>query len=622
MAGNVKRNRRRKPNKKLLKRMQNKLYFVFIVICVLFVVLIGRLMYIEYTSGDKYEKIVLSQQQYDSQVIAFQRGDILDAKGTVLATCVDVYNVILDCKVLNADEEKIDTTVSYLQKCFPDIKAEDVYKQLKENKNAQYVVLAKKVSYDEMALFQQWMDDEKTGEEIAGIWFEKEYVRKYPYQSLAAAVIGFANSTEGVLGIENQYNDVLSGTNGRSYGYYNADNNIEQTVIEPENGNSLVTTIDVNIQTIVEEAILKANQEMAAETEGETLGSDDTSVIVMNPQNGEILAMAHYPGFDLNNPKDLSAYYNEEQLESMSQEEKSDILNNIWQNYPVTKTFEPGSTFKPFTVAMGLDTGKLSGEETFFCDGYQMVGGWPIGCVNRDGHGEEDIRLALANSCNDALMQMAEIIGPVNFAKFMSVYGFGQKTGIDLPGEASTANLIFDEKELKEQEANLATNSFGQNFNVTMIQLASSFCSLINGGELYQPHVVKRIVDESGDTVQEIESVVLKRTVSKDVSDMLRDYMLTVVDEGTGQKAAVEGYQIGGKTGTAEKLPRSENNYVVSFIGFAPYDDPEVVVYVTIDTPHVEAQDHCSYSSYIARDIFSQMLPYLNVKGISPESGE
>lgn len=622
MARNVSgQKRRKKSNKQFLKRMQNKLYFVFIVICVLFVGLIGRLMYIEYTSGDKYEKIVLSQQQYDSQTIPFQRGDIMDAKGTVLATCVDVYNVILDCKVLNANEKKIDSTVGYLKQCFPEIDSDNVYKQLKENKNSQYVVLAKKVSYDEMQSFQSIMDDEKKGEEIAGIWFEKEYVRKYPYNSLGAAVIGFANSTEGVIGLENQYNDVLNGTNGRSYGYYNADSNVEKTVIEPENGNSLVTTLDANIQTVVEEAILKANQEMAAET-GQTLGSDDTAVVVMNPKNGEVLAMAHYPGFDLNNPKDLSAYYTEDQIKAMSEDDKSNILNNIWQNYSVTKTFEPGSTFKPFTVAMGLDSGTLKGDETFFCDGYQMVGGWPIGCVKRDGHGEEDIRWALANSCNDALMQMAAIIGPVNFSKFMSVFGFGQKTGIDLPGEASTASLIYNEKELEEREANLATNSFGQNFNVTMVQLASAFCSLVNGGDMYQPHMVKRIVDSSGDTVKEISPVVMKRTVSKEVSDMLRDYMLTVVDEGSGKKAAVEGYQIGGKTGTAQKLPRSENNYVVSFIGFAPYDDPEVVVYVAIDTPHVEAQDHCSYSSYIAKDIFTQILPYLNVKGIPVTSQE
>ena len=638
MATGNSKQKKRKPKKRLLKRMQNKLYFVFGVICVLFVVLIGRLMYIEYTSGDKYEKIVLAQQQYDSTIIPYQRGDILDSKGTILATCIDVYNVILDCKVLNANEDKIDSTISYLELCFPEIKGETVRTQLRDNPEGQYVVLAKKVSYEEMQKCQQFMDDEEKGKEIVGVWFEKEYIRKYPYNNLAASVLGFSNSTQGVIGLEKQYNNELNGTNGRAYGYLNADSNVEQTVVEPQNGNSVVLTLDANIQTIVEEAILKANAEMMEEhageaeqptEEGETpkvvsssTGSENTAAIVMNPKNGEILAMASYPGFDLNNPKDLSGLYTQEQLDEMTEEQKLDIVNDIWQNYPVTKTFEPGSTFKPFTVAMGLDSGTLGGDETYFCDGGEEVGGWTIGCVNRDGHGQEDIRWALANSCNDAMMQMIRSIGPSNFSKFQSVYGFGQKTGVDLPGEASTASLIFSEEQLTETESNLATNSFGQNFNVTMIQLASAFCSLVNGGDFYQPHIVKRIVDESGDTVKEVSPVIMKRTVSKDVSDMLRDYMLTVVDEGTGKKAAVEGYQIAGKTGTAEKQPRSENNYVVSFIGCAPYDDPQVVVYVAIDTPHVAAQDHCSYSSYIAKDIFEQILPYLNVKGIPVEPKE
>ncbi len=610
-----------------MKRMQNKLYFVFGFICVLFVVLIGRLMYIEYTSGERYEKIVLSQQQYDSSVIPYQRGDILDSKGTVLATCVDVYNVILDCKVLNANEKKIPTTVSRLTQCFPEITSEQVNQALKDDPDGEYIILAKKVPYEEMQMFQKYAEDEETGDEIVGVWLEKEYVRKYPYNTIAAACLGFSTSTEGVIGLEKQYNDELNGTNGRSYGYLNSDSNVEQTVVEPKNGNSLVLTIDVNIQTIVEEAILKANAEMAAEpkddeTADSVLGSDNTAVVVMNPQNGEILAMASYPGFDLNNPRDLSAYYKEEDLNAMSQEDQMNALNNIWQNYPVSKTFEPGSTFKPFTVAMGLDSGTLHGDETYFCDGHEKVGTWDIHCVNRDGHGTEDIRWALANSCNDALMQMAYAIGPSHFAKFMSAYGFGQKTNIDLPGEASTATLVFNEQQLTETPSNLATNSFGQNFNVTMVQLASSFCSLINGGDMYQPHLVKRIVDESGNTVKDVAPVVMKQTVSKDVSDTLRDYMYTVVSEGTGQKVAVEGYAIGGKTGTAQKLPRDEENYIVSFIGFAPVDDPQVVVYVVVDTPHVKDQSHCSQSSYIAKDIFTQILPYLNIKGIPVEPEE
>lgn len=621
MARQIRRSRRKKP-KKLLRRMHNKLYIVFGVLCILFVALIFRLMYIEYTSGEKYEKIVLSQQEYDSTIIPYKRGDIVDSKGTVLATSVDVYNVILDSKVLHANEEKISSTIAYLTQCFPEITADQVNQEITDNPDREYTVLAKHVSYEEKAAFEALMNGEDTKDQIAGIWFEKEYTRTYPYNSLASAMIGFANATTGVIGLENQYNDTLNGTNGRSYGYLNADSNLEQTVIEPENGYSLVATIDTNIQSIVESAILQANEEMKQETEGQATGSNNTAVLVMDPQNGDVLAMASYPNFDLNNPKDLSAYFTEEELAGMSDEDKMNQLNKLWQNYTISNTFEPGSTFKPFTEAMGLDSGSLRGDETYICDGSEWVSGHEIHCVNRSGHGTEDMRGALRDSCNDALMQMVRAIGPANFAKYSREYGFGQKTGIDLPGEASTASLIFSEEQLARTESNLAVSSFGQGFNVTMIQLASSFCSLINGGNIYQPHVVKKIVDGSGNTVQEISPVVTKETVSQEVSDTLRDYMYTVVSEGTGAKAAVEGYAIGGKTGTAEKVPRGSGNYVVSFIGFAPVDDPQVMVYVVVDEPHVADQSHCSQSSYIAKNIFSQILPYMNIERMDSVAAE
>lgn len=621
MARQIRRSRRKKP-KKLLRRMHNKLYIVFGVLCILFVALIFRLMYIEYTSGEKYEKIVLSQQEYDSTIIPYKRGDIVDSKGTVLATSVDVYNVILDSKVLHANEEKISSTIAYLTQCFPEITADQVNQEITDNPDREYTVLAKHVSYEEKAAFEALMNGEDTKDQIAGIWFEKEYTRTYPYNSLASAMIGFANATTGVIGLENQYNDTLNGTNGRSYGYLNADSNLEQTVIEPENGYSLVATIDTNIQSIVESAILQANEEMKQETEGQATGSNNTAVLVMDPQNGDVLAMASYPNFDLNNPKDLSAYFTEEELAGMSDEDKMNQLNKLWQNYTISNTFEPGSTFKPFTEAMGLDSGSLRGDETYICDGSEWVSGHEIHCVNRSGHGTEDLRGALRDSCNDALMQMVRAIGSANFAKYSREYGFGQKTGIDLPGEASTASLIFSEEQLARTESNLAVSSFGQGFNVTMIQLASSFCSLINGGNIYQPHVVKKIVDGSGNTVQEISPVVTKETVSQEVSDTLRDYMYTVVSEGTGAKAAVEGYAIGGKTGTAEKVPRGSGNYVVSFIGFAPVDDPQVVVYVVVDEPHVADQSHCSQSSYIAKNIFSQILPYMNIERMDSVAAE
>lgn len=617
----------KKKRVRILKRMQRKLLISFLIICALFVGLIGRLMFIEYSSGERYEKIVLSQQEYDSTTIPFQRGNIVDSKGTVLATSVDVYNVILDCKVLNAnDATVIASTVEAVAECFPEIGREAVEEELEDNPDSQYSVLAKKVSYEEMSKFtdlqEERREDDDPDNNITGVWFEKEYKRVYPYGSMAAATLGFTTSGNvGVVGLENQYNSVLNGVNGRSYGYLNNDSDLERTVIEAQNGNTLVTTLDANIQSIVEQEILNFNQQYTNEN---GLGSKNTAVLVMDPDTGGILAMAQYPGFDLNNPWDLSAYYTPEELAAMSEQDQLNILNQLWKNYAVTNTYEPGSTAKPFTVAGGLESGALKGDETFVCDGGEQIAGYNVRCVNRNGHGLETIQDALVNSCNDALMQMSYRIGPITFSQFQSLFGFGQRTWIDLPGETSTASLIYDEEAL-ESSINLATNSFGQNFNVTMVQMASAFCSLVNGGRLYQPHLVERITDDAGNTVQEIEPVLRKQTISKEVSDQMKQYLRAVVTEGSASIAGVDGYDVGGKTGTAQKFDtetgqRAEGKYLVSFIGYAPQEHPEVLVYVIVDEPNVEDQAHSSYALGIAHNILQQILPYMNISRITEEN--
>ena len=617
----------KKKRVRILKRMQRKLLISFLIICALFVGLIGRLMFIEYSSGERYEKIVLSQQEYDSTTIPFQRGNIVDSKGTVLATSVDVYNVILDCKVLNAnDATVIASTVEAVAECFPEIGREAVEEELEDNPDSQYSVLAKNVSYEEMSKFtdlqEERREDDDPDNNITGVWFEKEYKRVYPYGSMAAATLGFTTSGNvGVVGLENQYNSVLNGVNGRSYGYLNNDSDLERTVIEAQNGNTLVTTLDANIQSIVEQEILNFNQQYTNEN---GLGSKNTAVLVMDPDTGGILAMAQYPGFDLNNPWDLSAYYTPEELTAMSEQDQLNILNQLWKNYAVTNTYEPGSTAKPFTVAGGLESGALKGDETFVCDGGEQIAGYNVRCVNRNGHGLETIQDALVNSCNDALMQMSYRIGPVTFSQFQSLFGFGQRTWIDLPGETSTASLIYDEKAL-ESTINLATNSFGQNFNVTMVQMASAFCSLVNGGKLYQPHLVERITDDAGNTVQEIEPVLRKQTISKEVSDQMKQYLRAVVTDGSASAAGVDGYDVGGKTGTAQKFDtetgqRAKGKYLVSFIGYAPQEHPEVLVYVIVDEPNVEDQAHSSYALGIAHNILQQILPYMNISRITEEN--
>ena len=435
-------------------------------------------------------------------------------------------------------------------------------------------------------------------------------------------MIGFtASGNAGVSGLEMQYNDTLNGVNGRSYGYLNNDSNLEQTVIEPENGKTIVTSIDINIQSVVEQAMIDWNNEYASDGQ---LGSWNTACLVMNPQNGEILAMATYPSFDPNNPRDLSFLYTEEELMEMTEDDKLDRLNKLWQNFPVSSTYEPGSTFKPFTVACGLETGTLTGDETFFCDGGEEISGYRIRCVNRNGHGMETVADALMDSCNDALMQMSYRIGAENFAEYQHLFGFGQRTYVDLPGEARTDSLIYNVEDL-EKTVNIATNSFGQNFNTTMVQLGSAFCSLINGGNLYQPHVVTKVTDREGNILEEMDPIVEKETVSEEVSAQMREYLHMVVKDGTGKIAGVEGYDIGGKTGTAQKLPRTAGNFLVSFIGFAPVSDPQVVVYTIIDVPNTPDQAHSNYAQAITHNVFEQILPYMNIKRSGDavsESGE
>lgn len=601
--------------------MQKKLLIVFSLISVALIGLIGRLMYIEYTSGAKYEKIVLSQQEYDSSTIPYRRGDIVDTKGTILATSTDVYNVILDCKVLNNDEKKIEPTITALVQCFPDLNADELRQLIQNEPNKQYNVLEKRLPYDQIQGFVTLQEDKKNNPDIDGVWFEKEYIRKYPYGSIGSSVIGFTTSGNvGMAGIENSYNSTLNGINGREYGYLNSDNNFKKTIKAAEDGNVVVSTIDLNIQSIVEEKVAQFQIDNA-NVAREGAGSKHTTVVVMNPQNGEVLAMAQYPNYDSSNPRDLSAYYTQEQIDAMSDDEKLDALNGLWQNYCLTETYEPGSTAKPFTVAAGLETGTLSGDETYLCDGSELVSGSTIHCVNRNGHGLEGIREALMNSCNDALMQMSYAIGVDNFVEYQKIFGFGQKTNIDLPGEARTDSLIYTRDSMTAVD--LATNSFGQNFNTTMIQMSGAFCSLINGGYYYQPHVVKKITDEDGNTIQTMDNTLIKQTVSEATSEKIKGYLYSTVSEGgTGKYAKVNGYSMGGKTGTAQKIPRGQGNYLVSFIGYAPQEKPQLMVYVIVDEPNAEDEAHSSYAQGIAQEIFAETLPYLNIYPDEPMAAE
>ena len=590
------------------KKMQKKLVMLFVAIVLAFVGLIGKITHINATNGDKYTKIVLDQQQYNSRLIPFKRGDIIDRNGTTIATSERVYNVILDANVMlsNKDEKKNQEMIikvkEALQTSFQ-IESSVVDDVVENNPDGYYNVLKKKVSYKDAKGFK------KKYSNISCIWLEEDYIRTYPYSTLASDIIGFTVAGNlGNAGIEASYNSILNGIDGREYGYLDTDSSLERTVKEAVDGKNVMSTIDISLQSIVEKHILAFNEAHKNEARPGA-GSKNTAVIIMNPNTGEILAEASYPNFDLNNPRDLTAYYTQQEIDAMSEAEQLDAMNQIWRNFCVSDIFEPGSTAKPFTVAAGLECGALSGNEVYNCGGSLYVGGYTISCHKREGHGNQTLSDSIANSCNVAMMKMITTIGVDEFCKYQSVFGFGQETGIDLPGEAT--GLLYDKESM--DSSSLATNSFGQNFNVTMTQMVAAFSSLINGGNYYEPHIVKQILDKNGNVIENKNPVLLKKTISRETSETLRSYMKQTMTTGTGKNAQVPGYSIGAKTGTAEKHPRKQGNYVISYMGFAPAENPEVLVYVVIDEPNVAKQDTSQLVTDLSRNIMAEAFPYLDI---------
>lgn len=620
--------------RKLNNKMRKKLVWSFGVVILALVGLAFRITYINATSGEKYKKQVLtqSQQQYDSRVIPFKRGDILDKSGTILATSEKVYNVILDCKVVNSSEKYLEPTIKALTEVLG-FDEELVRTKLtdEETKSSQYQILKKGVSITDKKDFEDYCDTtekEMSKEEITerqnvkGVWFEEDYLRTYPMNSLASDVIGFTYSGNAAdWGIEGYYSSTLNGVNGRQYGYFNSDADVEQTIIEPQSGSSVVSTIDVTIQETVERYIQDLMDGLANGPNGEK-GAKNVGVIVADPNTGGILAMASSDPYDLNNPRDLTPFYTQEEIDAMSDETMIDSLNSIWKNYCISDTYEPGSTVKPMSVAAALESGDISYDDTFYCGGYEMVSGEQIKCSVYPGeHGTQTIAEVMKNSCNSALMQMAEKMGVENFIRYENIFNFGLKTGIDLPGEA--AGIVHTTDSMGSVE--LATSSFGQGFTSTMVQEVAALSSVVNGGYYYKPHIVSKILDSSGAVVKSVEPVLMKQTVSEEVSAHIREYMGTVMESGgTGKYAKVAGYSMGGKTGTAQKIPRGNNKYLVSFVGFAPLDDPQVVVYVVVDEPNVEMQSTSTYAQYVSRNIMADILPYLNIfpdEGTDSSSG-
>ena len=620
--------RRRRPVKKINYNMKKKLAVLFSLVLLALVGLVARITYINATSGSKYRKQVLSQaqQKYENQTLPAKRGDIYDRNGNLLATSNKVYNVILDCLEVNDDQDSVEPTI----KALVDVLGLDEAEMRKlitddSTKASQYQIIKKQISMDDKKAFEEYEDPgEDSGltdtqlkerSKITGVWFEEDYLRTYPFNNTACDTIGFTLSRDVAdAGLEGYYNATLIGTDGRQYGYINNNSDVEQTIIEPVDGKSIEISLDLGLQQIVEKYVNAFKEKMGAKNVG---------VIIEDPKTGEIMAMDGGDRYDLNNPRDLSNVYSDSEIAAMNDEETVEALNGMWSNFCVTDAYEPGSVVKPIVMSSALEMGAISESDTFVCDGGQSFGAegattfikcavWP------DAHGTETLADVIANSCNDGMMQIAAKMGKDNFLKTQSVFNFGTRTGIDLPNEGS--GVIHTNESMGETE--LACSAFGQGYTLTMIQEINAMCSVVNGGYYYQPHLVTKIKDSSGGIVKNITPTLMKQTISDKISADIRSYMAASVDHGTSRTSKVQGYSSGGKTGTAVMLPRGNGKYLVSFIGFAPVDDPALVIYVVVDEPNTEDQASSTYAQYIAQGILSEALPYLNVQPDEAEDGE
>lgn len=630
---------RKKKKKIFTRKMQARFLLVFCVVLVAFFILIIRIMILRQKHGIDYSNAVLSHQSYINTNIPYERGKILDRNGAVLAKNVVTYNVILDPSVVNANKGMfVEPTVNAITKAFP-VNAADLQKILKDKPDSKYIILLKDRPYEEVKHFNELQ--EANHKVVKGVWFETKFTRVYPYGSLASHVVGFINSDHSTgIGIEKLYDSYLTGKSGRESGYYDNELNLVEKTWPATDGDTVFSTIDVAVQTAVERHIKQFNAEY---------GCENIGVIVMNPNNGEIYAMASNEGFDLNNPFYLpeetpnnntqstsdnadkagdagndengngegdggNGTDDENEAEKAALKERQKRLDAIWKNFCIQYTFEPGSTFKCITVAAALEEGAATPDSKYWCAGLTELDQYKIKCNAK--HSDVTLEQSLMYSCNMAMIDISAKLGKTTFRSYQERFGFGYPTGIDLTAEEK--GILIPDSNLNLVE--LATSSFGQGFNVTMVQMAAAYSSIVNGGYYYTPHVVKKIVNSEGATVYEAKNTIAARTVSKSTAEFIRKATLETVRGGTAKKAAVKGYDVGGKTGTAQKGIRSEGRYIVSFIGSVPAENPQVVIYVVIDEVHnEELHNKSTPATQLTSEILKDILPHL---GLYPSDGE
>ena len=559
-----------------------------------FALLLGRIIYIELFRAEQWQELAYEQQTRD-RLIMPKRGSILDRNGVGVAL-TETVNAVSVIPVQVTEKEK---TATYLAEKL-DLDYETVLKKVREN--VALVRIKTKVDSDLAAEIRK--------AEIPGIMVDEDVKRVYPFSEMAAQVIGFVGKdNQGILGLEAKYDDTLEGKQGKILTLTDSRGNevdSQQERIAPEDGKNLVTTMDVVLQQYAEQTIAKAV---------ETKNADHGLIIVLNPQNGEIYAMANYPFFDLNDPFTIQDETLAASWDTFSEKEKNDYLNNMWRNTAINDTYEPGSTFKIVTSAAGLEEGVVTPESTFQCNGFYIVGDRRIKCWRFPRtHGTETFVEGVQNSCNPVFMQVAERLGAETFLTYMQKFGFDQKTGVDLAGEA--VGIIHKLENIGPVE--LATMSFGQSFQITPLQLLRAASSIVNGGYLITPHFAKGIADEEGNMVEEFQYEQGAQVLSKETSETMKKILESVVSEGTGSKTYIPGYRIGGKTATSEKLPRRSGKYIASFMAFAPAENPQVLAMVLIDEPKGVYYGG-TVAGPVMQELMKNTLPYLGIEPVYSE---
>ena len=582
-------------------KVNQKFTFILFVFMAILILLFGRVIYWKTAHGAEFEQAVKNQQinRYDL-VNAANRGSILDRNEQVLAVSTAVYNVALDPLLIagEKDEKAAQKTFTTLCEYFPELKMEDLQYHVAVNPTTNEINTPSHWKYL-VKNVERSVKEKLEKEKLLGVYFEQTSKRSYPLKSLACHLIGFNNT----WGLEGYYNEEMTGIPGRSFILYQGADTVTYQDYAAEDGNTIVTTLDYTIQQYAEEAVAETMAQWP---------SENVASLVMNPNTGEVYAMASANKFDLNDPDEPLALSDEtfaETWNTMADEEKSEYLNKTWKNFCISDTYEPGSIYKPLVVAAALEEGVITKNSTFYCGGKITVADREIGCHLKSGHGMVTVEDIMAQSCNPGIIQIAQKLGPEKLYKYQREFGFGQKTGIDLPGEGE--GLLHAESAIGPVE--LATIAFGQTFNSTTIQMATAFSALINGGNLVQPYVVSQIIDDDGSVVMEQDTEVVRRVISQKTSDYVRTALKATVDHGTAKKIAIPGYSIGCKTGTAEQGKRDKRSWTLTHMAYFPAENPQYLVFSVIHLPQDYA-DGVQTTANMTKQLMENIIKYKNLE--------